>query len=273
MRVFFCTKGERRVRNYMPKYAMAKEYPDLSPFQKASLTVEAAFVLPVFLFAMLVFLYFMQMARGYEQIQEGLAVAARAASQYGVWESGQFYRYLEENGGGFSYIQGGRQGISLRSSGVCPVSEKIIACAEYKVILPIPFFGREGFNVRQEVKSRVFSGVSFWRRNEKVKKEKIVFVAKYGTVYHFYRNCSYLNPSIRMTWADEVFQKRNKKGGKYKPCNSCMKKGGISQRALYITEEGDYFHSSLGCKGLNRTIYEKYLSEAAGLGLCSKCGG
>lgn len=272
MRVFFCTREGRRVRNNRPIKNMAKEYPDLALLRKASLTVEAAFALPIFFFAMLVFLYFMRLAQGYEQIQEGLAVAARAASQYELLDKGRFYQYLEENGGSFSYIQGGSKGISLKGSGISPVTEEIMVKAEYRVIFPVLFFGRQGFVVRQEAKSRVFSGVSFWRQEKRDGTGKTVYVTKYGSVYHVHRNCSYLNPSVHMVWGDTVFQKRNKKGGKYKPCKACMKAGEVSNKALYITDEGDYYHSSLGCMGLNRTIYETSLSEAAGLGACSKCG-
>lgn len=271
MRVFFCTKKERRVRNISPiLYDTAKEYPVLSLSRKASLTVEAAFVLPVFLFAMLVFLYFMRYWQGYGQIAEGLAVTARQASQRGVFEKNEFYRYLEENGGSFSYISGGKSGISLKDSYISPVTEKIRVKAEYKVILPIPFFSGPGMVVHQEVKSRVFSGTEAWCKGSAAE-GGFVYVTKYGSVYHLHRGCSSLNPSIRMVFGTEVFSERNKKGGKYKPCGACMKNQKLKEQALYITEEGDYFHSTPGCMGLNRTIYKVPFSEAAGMNACSKC--
>lgn len=273
MRVFFCTKEERRVRKYLPiKKYPAKEYPVLSLSRRASLTVEAAFVLPVFLFAMLVFLYIMRLLQGYEEIEEGLAVTARAASQKGILEKSCFYDYLEESGSSFSYIQGGKSGISMKGSYLMPGTEKILVRAEYKVLFPVPFFSGYGIPVRQEVKSRVFSGVDFWKR--RTGEEGVyVYVSKYGSAYHQSRSCSYLNPSIHMVSGTEVFRKRNRKGSKYKPCGACMKKTEISERMLYITEDGEYFHSTPGCIGLNRTVYKVLFSEAAGRSACDKCVG
>lgn len=254
-----------------PKNFIEKEYP-LSSFRKGSLTVEAAFVLPIFLSAMLVFLYFMRMVQGYEWIQEGLAVTARGASQYGILEKRRFYQYMEKTKGQFIYIEGGKEGISLQGSLIVPGTEKIIVKAEYKVRLPIPFFAGEGIIIHQMVKSRVFSGVKVWERKA-VSEEERVYITKYGTVYHRHRGCSFLNPSIQMVRREEVFRKRNKKGGKYYPCESCMKTKEAMEEVLYITEEGECFHSFPGCKGINRTIYEIPRSKAAGLRACDKCGG
>lgn len=273
MRVFFCTNEEGRVRNHMPiKKYPAKEYPVLSLSRRASLTVEAAFVLPVFLFAMLVFLYFMRILQGYEEIEEGLAVTARMASQKGILEKSCFYDYLEENNSSFSYIQGGKKGISMKGSYLIPGTEKILVRAEYRVLLPLPFFNGYGILIRQEVKSRVFSGVDFWRKGTG-KEGGCVYVSKYGSVYHQSRSCSYLNPSVHMVSDTEVFQKRNRSGSKYKPCSVCMRKGETLEHMLYITEDGEYFHSTPGCSGLNRTVYKVLLSEIIGYGACNKCGG
>lgn len=273
MRVFFCTNRERRVRNCLRKTKWAKKYPHLASPRKGSLTAEAAFVLPVFLFGMLVFLYLLRIYQGREQIQEALAVTARAASQYGVIQGERFYDSLEENGGSFSYIPGGSRGISLSGSGIIPVTEEIWIQAEYKVMLPVPFFDGRGLTICQKTKSRVFSGVSFWGHPSGESREELVYVTENGTVYHRQRSCSYLNPSVSMTWGQEVFNKRNKKGGKYKPCGACMKKKTVSDRSLYITEKGDCYHSTPGCMGLKRTVYEIELSKMGSIHCCSKCGG
>lgn len=256
----------------MPKKLRKKGYPSALS-EKGSLTVEAAFVLPVFLFAMLVFLYFMRMVQGYERIQEGLTMTARGASQYGILEKKRFYKYIEKTKGSFRYIEGGRQGISLQGSVIIPETEQIIVKAEYRVHFPIPFFTGEGIVIRQIAKSRVFSGVTEWKKGAAAGEEPMVYVTKYGEVYHQYRSCSFLNPSIQMVWEKEVLRKRNKNGGKYYPCESCIRTKEAMKSALYITEEGERFHSSPGCKGLNRTIREIPLSEAAGLRRCGKCGG
>ncbi|BCN32932.1 TadE/TadG family type IV pilus assembly protein [Anaeromicropila herbilytica] len=50
--------------------------------KKASLTVEAALVLPVFLFMILTFLYFIQIFITYERVQSGITEVAKEASKY-----------------------------------------------------------------------------------------------------------------------------------------------------------------------------------------------
>lgn len=255
-----------------PKYFIKEGYPPALS-RRGSLTVEAAFVLPIFLSAMLVFLYFMRMVQGYERIQEGLAVTARAASQYGILEKRRFYQYMEERKGQLIYIVGGKKGISLQGSLIVPGTEQIVVKAEYKVRFPIPFFAGEGITIHQMAKSRVFCGSKIWKREAAEEEETWVYITKYGTVFHRHKSCSFLNPSVQMAGEEEVLRKRNKKGGKYYPCESCIKTKGDRESVFYITEEGDRFHSSLGCKGIDRTIYKVPLSKTAGLRMCGKCGG
>ena len=88
-------------------------------------------------------------------------------------------------------------------------------------------------------------------------------------VYHKDYHCSHLDLSIRMTHLELVEGLRNENGGKYYPCEHCVKGNGGN---IYITNSGDRYHSSLSCSGLKRTIYAIPISEAAGKGACSRCG-
>ncbi len=97
--------------------------------------------------------------------------------------------------------------------------------------------------------------------------DPIVYVAENGTVYHLSRSCSHLDLSIRPIDRGDVDNARNAGGGKYKPCEIC----GGGSGTVYITDEGDRYHSSLTCSGLKRTIYEMRLSEVGNRRLCSRC--
>lgn len=97
--------------------------------------------------------------------------------------------------------------------------------------------------------------------------DPIVYVAENGTVYHLSRSCTHLDLNIRPIDSSQIGDVRNAGGGKYKPCELC----GGGSGTVYITNEGDRYHSSLTCSGLKRTIYEMRLSEVGNRRLCSRC--
>ena len=97
--------------------------------------------------------------------------------------------------------------------------------------------------------------------------DPIVYVAENGTVYHLSRSCTHLDLSIRPINSDRVGDARNSGGGKYKRCEIC----GGGSGTVYITDDGDRYHSSLTCSGLKRTIYEIPLSQVGSRRLCGRC--
>ncbi len=96
-----------------------------------------------------------------------------------------------------------------------------------------------------------------------------VYVTEFGTVYHTDPDCSHIRLHIITTDSGQVGSLRNEYGGKYKPCEHC----GGGSGTVYITTDGDRYHSSLGCSGLKRTVRELTPEEAAGLPPCSRCAG
>lgn len=102
-------------------------------------------------------------------------------------------------------------------------------------------------------------------------KETYVYITETGTVYHRNRGCSYLNPSIQSTSANEVGNLRNKNGAVYYACPLCDE--GSAAGKYYVTDYGTNYHTGITCSGLKRTIYEVKLSEVGGRSACSKCGG
>ena len=88
-------------------------------------------------------------------------------------------------------------------------------------------------------------------------------------VYHRDNQCTYLDLSIRTAGKKDIAQLRNENGEKYRTCEKCGKKAG---KNVYITNQGNRYHSSIGCSGLKRKIYAIPISEAQGKGECSRCG-
>ncbi|MGN1314507.1 MAG: hypothetical protein ACI4VG_05760 [Lachnospiraceae bacterium] len=105
---------------------------------------------------------------------------------------------------------------------------------------------------------------------EREGEEVIVYMTDYGEVYHRSRNCTHLALSVRMIAFSRLQNQRNSSGSRYTPCEICGDKGFIS--AVYITEQGNRYHTSLGCSGLKRTVRGVRLSQIPGVPPCSKCG-
>ena len=138
---------------------------------------------------------------------------------------------------------------------------------EYQVVIPVPLFGIAPVKCSEKMKIKAWSG--YEREGWMDTGNDTVYVTETGLVYHKDYHCSHLDLSIRMTHLELVEGLRNENGGKYYPCEHCVKGNGGN---IYITNSGDRYHSSLSCSGLKRTIYAIPISEAAGKGACSRCG-
>lgn len=100
--------------------------------------------------------------------------------------------------------------------------------------------------------------------------DEYVYVAEYGTVYHRNRECSHLNITMQIIAAEDIDKCRNNSMEKYYPCEKC---GGNGTGILFITPDGNRYHSSAKCSGLKRKIKTVKLSEVQGMEACSLCGG
>lgn len=97
-----------------------------------------------------------------------------------------------------------------------------------------------------------------------------VYVTKYGEVYHTDRNCIYLNPQIRAVPASQVDEYRSGDGSKYYPCE-CCRPG--RNGTVYITKEGNRYHSDPDCGGIVRHLEIVEKDTASGhYRPCPKCG-
>ena len=166
-----------------------------------------------------------------------------------------------------SIIAGGSSGMDCSASRMSVRTGIGTLNAEYQVKIPVPVFGIRPVKCRETMKIKAWSG--YEKEGLSDMGNDTVYVTENGLVYHKDYHCSYLDLSIRMTHMGTVSGLRNESGGRYYPCEHCMKG---NAGTIYITNFGDRYHSSLSCSGLKRTIYAIPVSEAAGKGACSKCG-
>lgn len=243
--------------------------------QRASMTVEAAFVLPIFLFAMLLLAYLGQMAKCQDSVQWALTRVAREASaEYGATKNKLLLNKAYYSVKLATYLDSSALSVSLLQSHICEDGDEMDFVADYRMELPFRLLTKDSCTFRARVHTRAFTGITERGKESEGSGEQDVYITETGRVYHTVRSCTYLKLSISQLKFNDIGQLRNEGGGKYKPCEKCSKESKLSGKAdVWITNFGDRYHISRSCSGLKRTIKKIKLSEAGSRTPCSKCGG
>jgi hypothetical protein len=251
-----------------------KGRPSASPKAKASYTVEAAFVLPMFLLAGIAVIFFFRVIQVEWGVQTAISDVARSAAISGdvfsEMKSGPIQALcaaeIAAKGVPYKFVIGGPVGINLSATQVSDTEVSIKA--SYIMKVPTTLFGWKHFNISQRALARRWVGDDPKDDDEA---DKYVYVTESGSVYHTNLSCAYLNPSIRGVFDEQLSSERNVNGAIYYQCPSCKNKGftGI----WYVTDYGTNYHTTLTCPGLKRTINRMKLQEAIDKGYphCSKC--
>ncbi len=262
------------------------------PLAQGSLTAEAAFVLPLFLFTILIFMGFFSLLETEARVTQALHYAGRkmavycmAAEENGSEDGGEqklsqlgagaalaaakllTVRYLKESGADTGGILGGSAGIILAGSDVS--GDYIDLEARYLAKLPISFLGFSKLPVTVRVQCRKWIGDT--RDRSGSGQEEMVYITKWGEAYHRSLSCRYLDLSIRSVPVRLVGLLRSKDGSRYYPCG-CYYRAGGDCKSVYITDYGVQYHADLSCGSLVRHIYQVRLSDVEGMHACAGCG-
>ncbi len=236
--------------------------------------MEAALVLPLFIFAMCLIAY-MGLLMTYEsRVTWAMTRAAREASAaYGAKESKVFESLVYYQGLVTAYTSGTPVLVSLLSSDIMEENEEIDLVGDYGVKLPFRVIKTPLLTFRVRVHTRAFVGVDS-REKSKEDGQEIVYVTEHGRVYHRDLDCTYLTLSLSQVVYGDLEALRNAGGGIYKECERCCKNRSFSpETKVWITNYGDRFHTSNACKSLKRSIRKIHLREVGSRVACSKCGG
>ena len=261
--------------------------------KRGSMTLEAAFALPFFLFAVLNILFAVNIIGAQSRINAALHQVGNqmAFSGYayehtvggalpdalaGValtegYARGRIIEYVGRPYLENSCVEGGAGGLSFAGSSVMGTGDIIDLKVSYRVKPFVELLGFDGFLMSQRYYGKAWTGYnSAGQMDNSGGEDPMVYITETGTVYHLNRECSYLNPKVESVSAGAVAGRRNSSGAKYTPCGTCGKDAVGSE--VYITNYGSSYHRLLNCPGLKRTIYTVPLSEVGGRGRCSKCG-
>lgn len=245
---------------------------------QGSITVEAAFCIPLFLYAAVSLIWLLEIQAIRVSVVSAMQEAGKrmAEEMYitPVFTSSRTeYEMVKSIGADRldrSLVVGGSGGLNCGKSMMYPGSNIIELHVRYQIRIPVPIMGIPP--VVQEERMRVKCWTGYVKEGFSHRPDTtIVYVAETGVVYHLNAQCTYLDLSIQSVPAAVVDSLRNENQGKYHPCERCMKtsQAGVN---VFITDYGDRYHSSLSCSGLKRKVYAVPLSEVKGKGACSKCG-
>ena len=242
---------------------------------KGSVTIEAAMAVPIFFFAVICLIYLFEIMAVQTAVYSGLHYAGKEVMQesypFAVICPGSIEDDVVKAIGADrlerSIVAGGSSGIDCSKSYMSPGTGIGQIAAEYKVEIPVPIFSIRGIAQKKNIRVKAWTG--YEKGILGFGEEETVYVTETGLVYHKDYHCTYLDLSIRMVTRSEIEQIRNNSGGKYYACSRCH--AGNAEH-IYVTDEGNRYHSSLTCSGLKRTVYAVPLSEVAGKGACTRCG-
>lgn len=262
-------------------------------FLKGGLTVETACILPLFLWAVLGALYFLELTTVQVRLIGGIRDTARkmAVISYGI--HGGISE--EEAGVGMGEIISGalstvyaKQEImkkaALEETTLGSKTDLSLAASDFSdqetidlrvisgVRFPLPVFQVKKLRFLERGRVRAWTGRSLSDSDgEQGESEdgETVYITETGSVYHRDENCTHIRRSISSGKVAELEKRRNGSGGKYYPCSCYL---AHPSALVYYTTYGDRYHSTLSCSRLKRTVRKVKLSEAEHLRPCTKCG-
>lgn len=257
---------------------------------RASMSVEAALVMPLFLFAIINLISVIEIYRVQSNLSAAMHRTAKEMAVYG-------YEYQELTGEESAYkleslgltylfaaqevndilgeeyleaspIQNGVKGISWLRSKVLEDEDCIDLIATYQVAPMIGIMGFGSFSMCNRMRARAWTGYSVASGDTEAEYEDLVYVAEYGTVYHLSSYCTHLKLSIQAVDIERIGEYRNQDGKEYMECDRCFDEYAVT---FYITDYGELAHCSLTCSSLKRTYETVSLSEVGDKTLCQKC--
>ena len=208
--------------------------------RRASLTVEAAFVLPLFFLAVVALILMMDMyatcARKTVALQEqaetlALAAFATGGADLPAIDLKDHWTYHPR------FFPEALPGVTLTARGRVR-----------------PWTGRRNTPASEDAQEE----------------GEMVYVSERATVYHTSSSCTHLALSVKSVSGSRVGSLRNHSGGRYHACEKCVGSG-KTNRTVYVTEDGDRFHNHAECSSLTRSVRLVKKEDLEGLHPCSRC--
>lgn len=252
---------------------------------KGSLTVESAFILPLFFLLITAFICILDLYRICALVQTSLCEGAKELGMYAycreeesnspvgvvtdavciAYGTGKVRESLEHEN--LTGIQGGINGFILIGSGI--QNDTVTLKASFLYTGPGGLFRIFPVRIQLLGQARTWTGYN-GNLLSSPSSEDMVYIAEWESVYHTSRDCTHLALSITRVSKSGIENQTNQYGEHYYPCEKCMKNG-TSESFVYITRTGSCCHSTRTCPGLTRTVTAVRKSDIEGLRACSRC--
>lgn len=262
---------------------------------RGSITIEAAVAFPMFLFFMLNMISMISVFHVHSRVEAALHQTGRKMAVYAYaaehiadttgiestalssvmlstgYVKQEIVNYIGEDYLDRSPIVNGRKGISLMQSAIMEEDDMIDLVAVYKVKPAFAMMGFGEFSVVNRCRMHAWTGYDNTDTSAQAEGSdaEIVYITENGTVYHRDRNCTHVNLSIHMAEYGQIETMRNLYGSKYILCELCDP---VTGGMVYITEQGNRYHTNPACSGLKRTVSAVSITEAGGRSPCIRCG-
>lgn len=290
-------KFTNSIKKYLPTKMHSIEGISLLASVKsmnAGMTVEAAVVLPLFLFFLLSFGSVIEMIRLHGNMQLALweigretALYAYAVEENVVPEGEESWykdvagkilsatylkwRLVEEADESYleqSPVVGGIDGLLFWESNIVKPNGEMELVVTYGVESISNMIGFPYFRMANQYYGHAWTGYRIEEEDGEVEK-RTVYITDNAEVYHLFQDCTHLKLTIRAIGESEIEEARNLYGGRYDACEKCAE--GSMPKQLYIADEGDCYHYVRECPGLKRTIHLVRKEDVINLPLCERC--
>lgn len=286
----------------MKKYRLHKK--NNRGMAAASLTIEAALGVTVFIFMVICLIMPMKMLNTQRRVQTVLEAVSRDLSEYAyipyrislgetdmensvqnaekgtsdgtkaLFEKAALSVYLSgkihEAAGSGAVEALDFSKLKLENNG-----EVIDLYVTYRLKLPFSVFRLDSVPAASRSLRRGWIGAEGGRRelNRDVQagEEEMVYVGNNMGRYHRSRDCHYISNKITSVALEGIKDQLNAGGSRYRPCSVCEKRGTFGGQ-VYIMPNGAYYHAKKDCSSLSYYVRQVPLSEVLHLGACSYCG-
>lgn len=246
---------------------------------QGSMTVEAAVVLPLFMFFFLHLTGYIEMLRLHSKMTFALWDAGKQLSAYGavtedigiqVPDVAVSYLYVQNHVDsllGKDYLETsplvyGRRGLNYLSSDYD--GDYVDIGATYQVKPKVTVFPFSYMRLVNRYFGKVWNGYDVAGQVP-----EYVYVTIYGEVWHETTDCSYINIEVSSTTQGNIGRIRNEAGKKYRLCELC--EDAEWGDAVFYTPQGDCYHKERNCSSLVRYIRAIAWSENIPYRACTRC--